>query len=261
VPWFADAEAEHSIFFSICAGLIAHPERFPSPPYLVTVERETVVAAALETPGRKWVVSRSERPAVEALVEHLWARQWPVPGVLGPARAASTFKELWMQRAACHVRAGKAQRIYELRQLKATPPCAGRARAGRPEDRDVVTPWARAFTTEIHSDETPDQNAELIERMIADGRLHVWEDGAVVSMAGETARTPHGTGINAVYTPPPLRRRGYATSLVAAVSDRILGSGQSFCFLFTDLANSTSNDIYQRIGYRPVADWADYFFD
>jgi len=26
--------------------------------------------------------------------------------------------------------------------------------------------------------------------------------------------------------------------------------------LFTDLANPTSNTLYQRLGYRPVGDWA-----
>jgi predicted GNAT family acetyltransferase len=30
--------------------------------------------------------------------------------------------------------------------------------------------------------------------------------------------------------------------------------------LFTDLANPTSNGLYQRIGYRPVSDFATYDF-
>ncbi|CAM5621774.1 hypothetical protein SALBM311S_04871 [Streptomyces alboniger] len=30
--------------------------------------------------------------------------------------------------------------------------------------------------------------------------------------------------------------------------------------LFTDLANPTSNALYQRIGYRPVSDFAVYDF-
>lgn len=30
--------------------------------------------------------------------------------------------------------------------------------------------------------------------------------------------------------------------------------------LFTDLANPTSNGLYQRIGYRPVTDFAVYEF-
>src|SRR4051794_1327852 len=42
---------------------------------------------------------------------------------------------------------------------------------------------------------------------------------------------------------------------VAAVSQHLLDSGRKFCFLFTDLANPTSNKIYQQIGYEPVSDF------
>jgi len=59
--------------------------------------------------------------------------------------------------------------------------------------------------------------------------------------------------------PPELRGRGYGSALTAALTQQLLDGGRRFCFLFTDLANPTSNSIYQRIGYRAVADvdlWA-----
>ena len=43
-------------------------------------------------------------------------------------------------------------------------------------------------------------------------------------------------------------------------SGAIVG-GKSFCCLYTDLANSTSNSIYQKIGYRPVCDVQDWIFE
>ena len=60
--------------------------------------------------------------------------------------------------------------------------------------------------------------------------------------------------VGPVYTPPELRGRGYATTLTAAVSQDQLDQGRRFVTLFTDLANPTSNRIYQAIGYRPVRD-------
>ncbi len=60
--------------------------------------------------------------------------------------------------------------------------------------------------------------------------------------------------VGPVYTPPELRGRGYASAITAAATQRILASGRRFCFLYTDLANPTSNSIYQQIGYRPVTD-------
>lgn len=64
-----------------------------------------------------------------------------------------------------------------------------------------------------------------------------------------------------MYTPPEARGRGYATSLTAAASADQLERGRRFCFLFTDLANPTSNAICQSIGYVPVCDMDQYRFD
>jgi len=47
---------------------------------------------------------------------------------------------------------------------------------------------------------------------------------------------------------------------VSALSQKLLDSGYERCSLFTDLANPTSNSIYQKIGYRPVGDFDGYFF-
>ncbi len=38
------------------------------------------------------------------------------------------------------------------------------------------------------------------------------------------------------------------------------GTGKKFTALFTDLANPTSNSIYQRIGYRPICNFDCYQF-
>ena len=72
------------------------------------------------------------------------------------------------------------------------------------------------------------------------------------SVTGVGGETPSGIRIGPVYTPPPDRGQGYASALVAAVSQAQLDAGRRFCFLYTDLANPTSNRIYQAIGYRPV---------
>ena len=58
-----------------------------------------------------------------------------------------------------------------------------------------------------------------------------------------------------------IRGHGYATSLTAAASADQLARGRRFCFLFTDLANPTSNAIYRSIGYEPVCDMDQYRFD
>ena len=64
-----------------------------------------------------------------------------------------------------------------------------------------------------------------------------------------------------MYTPPEHRRRGYGSAVTAAASQRNLDAGRRFCFLYTDLANPTSNKIYMDLGYEPVCDSVEYAFE
>jgi hypothetical protein len=47
-----------------------------------------------------------------------------------------------------------------------------------------------------------------------------------------------------------IRRVGLSAGRVSAVGDH----GRRFCFLFTDLANPTSDKICRAIGYEPVSE-------
>jgi GNAT superfamily N-acetyltransferase len=60
--------------------------------------------------------------------------------------------------------------------------------------------------------------------------------------------------IGPVYTPPAHRGRGYGGAVTTAVSQQALAAGVTEVLLYTDLANPTSNALYQRLGYQPVAD-------
>ena len=48
--------------------------------------------------------------------------------------------------------------------------------------------------------------------------------------------------------------------MTADLSRRLLAGGRRFCFLYTDLANPTSNAIYERIGYRRVCESGEFRF-
>jgi predicted GNAT family acetyltransferase len=82
-----------------------------------------------------------------------------------------------------------------------------------------------------------------------------------VSLCGYGGRTPHGTRIGPVYTPPDLRARGYGSAVTAHATKEQLDGGRDYCFLYTDLSNPTSNKIYMKIGYERVCDSAEYAFD
>ena len=98
------------------------------------------------------------------------------------------------------------------------------------------------------------------DRLIAARRVFFWVDPRPVAMAAWAGPTPSGVRVNFVYTPPESRGRGYASMLAASLSKHLLDTGRKFCCLFTDLANPTSNSIYQRIGYRLVSDGQRWSF-
>ena len=99
--------------------------------------------------------------------------------------------------------------------------------------------------------------SEQISRMIERQDLRIWQDERPASMAVAQGVTPNGCRVGYVYTPTELRGRGYASALVAELSQSMLDSGLNFCVLYTDLANPTSNGIYQRIGYNAICDVRD----
>lgn len=268
--FLAAREAEHNLIFGICASIRATPELFADEPprFLVATGPDgTVAGATVRTPPHNQVLSELDDPAVvDRIVDAL--RDEPLPGVLGPKDHAARFAERWSGVTGHRARLAVAERIFRLDRV--TPPARPAPGAWRhPEagDRDLIAAWLGDFVAEALPDEprpTTDEMRAAADRWIA-GRyrvLYLWEDsGRVVSLVGAGGETPNGIRIGPVYTPPDARGRGYASALTAAASQDQLDRGRRFCFLFTDLANPTSNHIYQQIGYRPVRDVDQYRFE
>ena len=259
-------EAEHNLIFGICSNVQLQPALFANEPptfAVVTDDAGAVIAATLRTPPLPQVLSMiDDLAAVDLLVDALEA---PLPGVLGPTAAAERFASGWSGRTGQPARLGLAERIFRLGRVRPPRPTDGSWRLAEARDRDRLMEWIEAFRLEaVPEDPPPADLGAVADRWIARiGRTtYLWEDdtGRVVSLVGASGETPHGIRIAPVYTPPERRGRGYASNLTAAASQNQLDLGRRFCFLFTDLANPTSNKIYRQIGYEPVCDVNLYRF-
>lgn len=251
-------EAEHNLIFGICANLTADPG-FPSaPPYLAAISRaDRVVGAAIMTPPWNLVLSCMDDPgALSALAVDLRAAGIAVPGTVGPVDVAKRFADLWCRPPGLTSRRAVAERIYRLERVVPPVGVAGRARVATLADRDLLVGWVDAFLGEALDRRSPDEAAVLVDRSFRTGTRtwYLWVDGGPVSVAASSGPTPNGIRIGPVYTPPELRRRGYASAVTAAASQAELDNGRRFIFLFTDLSNPISNRIYQAIGYEPIID-------
>lgn len=257
-------EAANNLMLGLALRLAQSPAPPENPPYLATAhDAQGIAVAALMTPPHNLVVysERADpRPAPALLLQDLLARRLPVPGVLGPAAISCAFAEAWPAVSGRAYRAGMHMRVYELRHVTHPRYSPGHLRPASEAETELVARWALAFVSDCGLRDRPEEVAEGARRRAAAGDIFLWDDGRPVSMAARQRPTQHGISVGYVYTPPELRGRGYATSCVAALSQRLLDSGYEFCTLFTDLANPTTNDIYQQIGYRPVCDYDEYVF-
>ncbi|MGC5361754.1 GNAT family N-acetyltransferase [Streptomyces sp. DT24] len=176
-----------------------------------------------------------------------------VIGVGGGARTVRSVADEWAATGGSWS-VHREQRCYQLGDLVwAQPRPAGAARTAEAADVPLVARWFAEFAEAIGEGGT-DVRAQADDR-VASGRVVLWEaDGAPVSMAGFSSVVAGQGRLAPVYTPPELRGRGYAGAATCAASEALRAAGAERVLLFTDLANPTSNALYQRLGYRPVED-------
>lgn len=239
------------------ADTIASTDLYPESCFWIVESVGEVAAAALRTPPHKLILAHTENiEAVASLREVL--RTEELPGAVGTPPSVEWFAR---GRESTVV---MAQGVFALERVAEVMRAPGAPRRATTDDRDLVLRWLHDFHAEAISPGAPPLDGRGIDLRLASGGdrgYWLWEDdGAPVSLAGWGGRTPNGVRVGPVYTPPELRGRGYATTLVADLSQWLLDEGRRFCFLYTDLSNPTSNAIYERIGYVRVADSRELAF-
>lgn len=217
-----------------------------------------VEAACLQTPPFPLVLSAGPADAFGELAATLAGTGRTLPGVNAAEPGAAEFAARWQRQAGVAAAVHQRNRLYRLRALLPPQPAPpGRPRPATAADRDLVAGWLARFDAEAGSLAERDtaEQATAATRTIERGTLVIWEDsGAPVSMAGASRQVAGMARVGPVYTPPALRRRGYAGGATAAVTQAALDAGAGEVLLFTDLANPVSNSLYQRLGYEPVED-------
>jgi predicted GNAT family acetyltransferase len=214
-------------------------------------ESGDVAGAFLQTPPRPLMLTAA--PAVPELAELL--AYHPLPGVNARAGDAEIFADVWRRRTGATIETGISSRLFRLDAL--TPPSPlppGAPQVADDRDRDLLVAWMRAFHDDIGEDRTGDVE-QMVDDKLSHGGLTLWQiDGSPVSVAGASRLEAGMIRVVAVYTPKQFRGRGYAGAVTSVVSQTALDDGAEHVVLFTDLANPTSNALYQRLGYLPIED-------
>jgi predicted GNAT family acetyltransferase len=271
LEYLAKNEAENNLILGILANLIGG-DYSGNPPYLAVIEDAGVIqAVSLCTPPWPALISYQDPPpakdVLKVILDDMQASlQDDFIGFSANKEFASRLIAQWEENTGKEAILEMSMRIYKLEAVQAVSGVPGEMRLVKEEERELVEDWFVGFHREALREE-PDLtrikkmvNAYLSSEPHLRG-LMIWETiGQPVSMAGYAGPTPNGIRIGAVYTPPEMRKQGYASAVTAGLSQYLLDQGYRFCFLFTDLLNPTSNHIYQQIGYQPVCDVDRYMF-
>lgn len=232
-------------------------------PEFGVLERDGEVRAAFFRTPPHWLNLTALTPGdADSLAARLAALGRRLPGVNADTDTAAAFAEAWQRHTGAPAALRRRQRLYRLGTLTAPGPVPpGRPRVAVASDRERLRHWHDEFSASVGLGTVRD-SAEWADARIGNGGITFWEtpDGTPVAMAGSTPQVAGQVRVAPVYTPPHLRGRGYAGAATTEVSRAARAAGADEVLLFTDLSNPTSNGLYQRIGYRPVADFAVYDF-
>ena len=253
-------ESENNLPIGLAYKLSEAPHYYgsKSPLLLSILEDERVVGVAIMTPPRRIILSKIDtevRVAMRQLVHHLRGTNTRIPGVVGPAAEAQAFSDCWLEdMPGVSSRIARRMCVFEARKVADVPLSPGELRFARIGDHPLTTQWI--VTLLETTGEPVDLNSvkSRAGQLINDQQLYIWDHDEPVSIASVSRPTRNGITTNTVYTPPEHRNKGYATSCVWSLTEQMLTDRYSFCSLYTDLSNSTSNSIYSKIGYVPVGD-------
>jgi GNAT superfamily N-acetyltransferase len=251
--------ARNTVILTVSEQLRVNPARYsahPSGEPLLgwwTDEAGAVGGAFLHTPPHPVLLTAVASDVASELARTLDGR--PLAGVNGYTEAAESFAASWQAATSGgQVAVERRLRLYRLGDLVA-PESDGTGRVATDADAGLATDWFTAFADEVRDEEERADQAVAVRDKLSHQGILLWEaDGAPVSMACVTRQIAGMIRVGPVYTPPDLRGHGYASAVTADVSRRAREAGADEVLLYTDLANPTSNSIYQNIGYRAVED-------
>lgn len=221
----------------------------------VAKQGEEIAVVFLQTVEKQMIVATSEISG-EDIVElaKLLTEVYPdIPGLIGNKKIVQKLAEEIAVLENRKTTVVMEQGVYTLQQVKKKWNEEGVFRGINGNDLPLIEKWIYQFCEDVKLPATKEEAKQTAHTLITNNRLFGLEvDGKLVSVAAKTRPTTHNITVNFVYTPKEARKKGYASNCVAALSQRMLDEGYKTTTLYTDLANPTSNKIYQEIGYEQI---------
>lgn len=261
VPFLQRDEARYSVLLGVIDTLVRRPEVFQDH-YLAAFRdvSDNVTGAVWMTPPYAFGMTDLEESQIKLAINFAKTIGTRPTAIFGTAPTAEAFMHLWTLETGQSVTARMAMRMFEATEVIEPGTVAGSWRPANMSDLPILTEWTYLYSMDVHEPLSKDQAKVSTEQAISSVTRFIWEiDGMPMAMAGCIATSSTSSRVPLVFTPKDFRGRGYASNLVARLTQAQLNKKMRV-FLYTDLANPTSNKIYQEIGYRPLYDSLRYSF-
>lgn len=215
------------------------------------------VGCAVRTAPHHAQVSPMPPDAAAALGHRLAGADPGLPGISGTRAAAHAAAAAFVAaRPDVRVETRMTDVLHVLGDLVPPPAVPGGPRDAVPSELGVLVAWHDQFASDAGLPVR--STAEAVAARLAQSGFWWWvADGERVSLAGHAPLVESPAGlvgrVGPVFTPARFRRRGYGAAVTAAVVEHLVPLCATV-MLYADAANATSNGVYERLGFRRVAE-------
>ncbi|MFD6399597.1 GNAT family N-acetyltransferase [Nocardia sp. NPDC060249] len=254
-PFLQCDPLRHTVIASTLTNLISGRSGSMVTQFLSVRDQAGVVVGLAQSTNGAIYLGELPPHSISAVADAFVASDTTARSVEGERSDAALFAEHWSKTTRGTYREKYTTRLFRLGSLH-LPEAPGAPRQATVDDLDPCLAMLENFRVEIDGPRRLDETA--VRNRLEAGASWLWEhNGTPVTLVARQTAVFGWARIGPVYTPPPFRGNGFASALTATVAGRIRAEGADVC-LFTDLANPTSNKIYQRIGFEPVRDFVHY---
>jgi len=227
----------------------------------ISTNNKIVLIALMTPPFKLLLFCENNNELLDFFIEKLIENNIEIPGINAINELAIIFSKKYTKLTNKSFIINNDLRLHELTKVNNVPNI-GTIRQANINDLYFLPYWFSDMEKSFGYKKEPISNyIERITYQISTNKIFLLEDNNIpVSMVKIDRELITTCSINAVYTPPFFRSKGYATSLVSKASQIILDRGFKKAILYTDLANPISNSIYKKIGYIPVLDQKEIEF-
>ncbi len=265
---FKADETRHRLMLGIAIALQKQPDSFgEKTPLMATRLRQNALPdfIAMMTPPFPlliWFENQLGDKELKKLAQTIKEKGWDLPGVNGIASCSSRFASVWAKINQVNAEPVMHSMSYELTEVLFPDPMpTGNFRFAQENQAEILLKYMNEMQDDLNVTVRIEYTLEHIHNFLGNKRIGIWlVDDQPVSMAMSNRPQLSSIGISAVYTPNEYRGNGYASAVVATLSQELLNQGYQRINLFTDLANPTSNKIYKAIGFNEVCDYQEFKF-